>query len=171
MEKLMIRGGKSLRGTVQISGAKNSAVALLPAAILAESTVVLDNLPLISDVAVYSDILRELGGTVTRSGDAISIDPSGMQSIPMPNGKVKLLRASYYLMGAMLGRFGEATIGLPGGALQQAEILDMSGRLVLTAALRGEQAEVNVAALAPGAYLVRCTDASGAVSRVRIVRQ
>jgi len=115
MEKLMIRGGKSLRGTVQISGAKNSAVALLPAAILAESTVVLDNLPLISDVAVYSDILRELGGTVTRSGDAISIDPSGMQSIPMPNGKVKLLRASYYLMGAMLGRFGEATIGLPGG--------------------------------------------------------
>ncbi|MBW7455590.1 UDP-N-acetylglucosamine 1-carboxyvinyltransferase [Paenibacillus sepulcri] len=115
MEKLMIRGGKSLRGTVQISGAKNSAVALLPAAILAESTVVLDNLPLISDVAVYSEILRELGGTVTRSGDAISIDPSGMQSIPMPNGKVKLLRASYYLMGAMLGRFGEATIGLPGG--------------------------------------------------------
>ncbi|GGD95633.1 UDP-N-acetylglucosamine 1-carboxyvinyltransferase [Paenibacillus nasutitermitis] len=115
MEKLMIRGGIPLRGTVQISGAKNSAVALLPAAILAESTVVLDNLPLISDVAVYSDILRELGGTVTRSGDAISIDPSGMQSIPMPNGKVKLLRASYYLMGAMLGRFGEATIGLPGG--------------------------------------------------------
>jgi UDP-N-acetylglucosamine 1-carboxyvinyltransferase len=115
MEKLMIRGGLPLRGTVQISGAKNSAVALLPAAILAESTVTLDNLPLISDVAVYSDILRELGGTVTRSGDSITIDPSGMSSIPMPNGKVKLLRASYYLMGAMLGRFGEATIGLPGG--------------------------------------------------------
>ncbi|QYR21572.1 UDP-N-acetylglucosamine 1-carboxyvinyltransferase [Paenibacillus sp. sptzw28] len=115
MEKLMIRGGLPLRGTVQISGAKNSAVALLPAAILAESTVILDNLPLISDVAVYSDILRELGGTVTRSGDSITIDPSGMGSIPMPNGKVKLLRASYYLMGAMLGRFGEATIGLPGG--------------------------------------------------------
>ncbi|CAH1199382.1 UDP-N-acetylglucosamine 1-carboxyvinyltransferase 2 [Paenibacillus plantiphilus] len=115
MEKLMIRGGHPLRGTVQISGAKNSAVALLPAAILAESTVTLDNLPLLSDVAVYSDILQELGGTVAWSGDTIVIDPSQMKSTPMPNGKVKLLRASYYLMGAMLGRFGEATIGLPGG--------------------------------------------------------
>ena len=115
MEKLMIRGGLPLRGTVQISGAKNSAVALLPAAILAESTVTLDNLPHLSDVAVYSDILQELGGTVTWNGDTIVIDPSAMTSIPMPNGKVKLLRASYYLMGAMLGRFGEATIGLPGG--------------------------------------------------------
>ncbi|MBW7477762.1 UDP-N-acetylglucosamine 1-carboxyvinyltransferase [Paenibacillus oenotherae] len=115
MEKLMVRGGLPLRGTVQISGAKNSAVALLPAAILAESTVILDNLPLLSDVAVYSDILQELGGTVTWNGDTIVIDPSLMQSTPMPNGKVKLLRASYYLMGAMLGRFGEATIGLPGG--------------------------------------------------------
>ncbi|MCQ6563945.1 UDP-N-acetylglucosamine 1-carboxyvinyltransferase [Paenibacillus mendelii] len=115
MEKLMIRGGQSLRGTVQISGAKNSAVALLPASILAESTVTLDNLPHISDVAVYSEILEELGGTVNWNGDSIVIDPSIMKSKPMPNGNVKLLRASYYLMGAMLGRFGEATIGLPGG--------------------------------------------------------
>ncbi|WP_219834903.1 UDP-N-acetylglucosamine 1-carboxyvinyltransferase [Paenibacillus sp. R14(2021)] len=115
MEKLMIRGGRPLRGTVQISGAKNSAVALLPAAILAESTVTLDNLPHLSDVAVYSEILEELGGVVEWSGESIVIDPSAMKSIPMPNGKVKLLRASYYLMGAMLGRFGEATIGMPGG--------------------------------------------------------
>jgi len=115
MEKLMIRGGQPLRGTVQISGAKNSAVALLPASILAESTVVLDNLPHISDVAVYSEILEELGGTVEWKGDSIVIDPSAMQAKPMPNGNVKLLRASYYLMGAMLGRFGEALIGLPGG--------------------------------------------------------
>lgn len=111
----MIRGGRPLRGTVQISGAKNSAVALLPASILAETTVTLDNLPHLSDVAVYSEILEELGGRVEWSGDSIVIDPSVMTSKPMPNGKVKLLRASYYLMGAMLGRFGEATIGLPGG--------------------------------------------------------
>ncbi|MFD0713151.1 UDP-N-acetylglucosamine 1-carboxyvinyltransferase [Paenibacillus sp. GCM10027626] len=115
MEKLMIRGGQKLRGTVQISGAKNSAVALLPASILAESAVVLDNLPHISDVAVYSEILEELGGSVEWKGDSIVIDPSAMMSKPMPNGNVKLLRASYYLMGAMLGRFGEAVIGLPGG--------------------------------------------------------
>ncbi|MEV5026341.1 UDP-N-acetylglucosamine 1-carboxyvinyltransferase [Paenibacillus sp. LPE1-1-1.1] len=115
MEKLMIRGGRPLHGTVQISGAKNSAVALVPAAILAESEVVLDNLPIISDVAVYSEILQELGAVVKRDGDMMRIDPSELVSKAMPNGKVKLLRASYYLMGAMLGRFGEATIGMPGG--------------------------------------------------------
>lgn len=111
----MIRGGRPLHGTVQISGAKNSAVALVPAAILAESEVVLDNLPIISDVAVYSEILQELGAVVKRDGDMMRIDPSELVSKAMPNGKVKLLRASYYLMGAMLGRFGEATIGMPGG--------------------------------------------------------
>ena len=115
MEKLIISGGRPLVGTVQISGAKNSAVALIPAAILAESTVVLDNLPELSDVGVYADILGDLGAVVSRSGDTMSIDPSALRSIPMPNGRVKKLRASYYLMGALLGRFGEATIGLPGG--------------------------------------------------------
>ncbi|OXM14704.1 UDP-N-acetylglucosamine 1-carboxyvinyltransferase [Paenibacillus herberti] len=115
MEKLMVRGGRPLRGTVQISGAKNSAVALLPAAILAESEVVLDNLPQLSDVAVYGEILEQLGAGVSWSGDTMRIDPSRLVSAPMPDGKVKLLRASYYLMGALLGRFGEAVIGLPGG--------------------------------------------------------
>lgn len=115
MEKLMICGGRPLHGTVQISGAKNSAVALIPAAILAETEVVLDNLPLISDVATYAEILEGLGAIVTLSGSQIQIDPSQLKSIPMPNGPVKKLRASYYLMGAMLGRFGEATIGMPGG--------------------------------------------------------
>ncbi|CAM3988413.1 UDP-N-acetylglucosamine 1-carboxyvinyltransferase [Cohnella lubricantis] len=115
MEKLMIRGGRPLRGTVAISGAKNSAIALLPAAILAESEVRLDNLPHLSDVAIYTELLEELGGKVTWNSDTMTIDPSNMVSKPMPNGRVKLLRASYYLMGALLGRFGEAIIGLPGG--------------------------------------------------------
>lgn len=111
----MIRGGRPLRGTVAISGAKNSAIALLPAAILAESEVRLDNLPHLSDVAIYTELLEELGGKVTWNSDTMTIDPSNMVSKPMPNGRVKLLRASYYLMGALLGRFGEAIIGLPGG--------------------------------------------------------
>ncbi|MDB4867114.1 MAG: murAB [Cohnella sp.] len=111
----MIRGGRPLRGTIGISGAKNSAVALIPAAILAETEVKLDNLPKLSDVAVYAEILEQLGGKVSWTDDMMTIDPSGMKSVPMPNGRVKLLRASYYLMGALLGRFGEATIGLPGG--------------------------------------------------------
>lgn len=148
MEKLMIRGGLPLRGTVQISGAKNSAVALLPAAILAESTVTLDNLPHLSDVAVYSDILQELGGTVTWNGDTIAIDPSAMTSIPMPNGKVKLLRASYYLMGAMLGRFGEATIGLPGGCNFEPRPIDqhIKGFEALGAVVTNDHGSVRIVA-------------------------
>lgn len=115
MKKLMIAGGRPLRGTVSISGAKNSAVALIPAAILAETTVTLDNLPAISDVAIYMELLTELGASIEWQGDQMIIHPEGLRSIPLPNGNVKKLRASYYLMGALLGRFGEAVVGLPGG--------------------------------------------------------
>jgi len=115
MEKLYIAGGRPLRGTVQISGAKNSAIALIPAALLGEEPVVLDNLPKLSDVAVYKEILEELGASVDWQGDTMRIDPAGLRPKEMPNGKVKKLRASYYLMGALLGRFGEAVIGMPGG--------------------------------------------------------
>ncbi|REK71706.1 UDP-N-acetylglucosamine 1-carboxyvinyltransferase [Paenibacillus paeoniae] len=148
MEKLMIRGGRPLRGTVQISGAKNSAVALVPAAILAESEVVLDNLPLISDVAVYSEILQELGAVVKRDGDTMRIDPSQLISKPMPNGKVKLLRASYYMMGALLGRFGEATIGLPGGCNFEPRPIDqhIKGFEALGATVTNEHGSIRIAA-------------------------
>ncbi|ERN51945.1 UDP-N-acetylglucosamine 1-carboxyvinyltransferase [Alkalihalophilus marmarensis] len=117
MEKLMIEGGHPLEGTVQISGAKNSAVALIPAAILADTPVTIDNLPGISDVQLLGDLLREIGGEVELSlaDQEIKIDPSNMIAMPLPNGKVKKLRASYYLMGAMLGKFNKAVIGLPGG--------------------------------------------------------
>lgn len=111
----MITGGRPLQGTVTISGAKNSAIALIPAALLADSEVILDNLPLLSDVAVYSEILEGLGARVSWEGSQMRIDPSNVKSIPMPNGSVKKLRASYYMMGALLGKFGEALIGLPGG--------------------------------------------------------
>lgn len=115
MEKLMISGGRPLHGTVTISGAKNSAVALMPAAILSESTVVLDNMPALSDVAVFTEILQESGVRIEWQGDEMTIHSKDMKLLPMPNGKIKKLRASYYLMGALLGRFGEAVIGLPGG--------------------------------------------------------
>ncbi|WP_216829970.1 UDP-N-acetylglucosamine 1-carboxyvinyltransferase [Alkalihalobacterium elongatum] len=115
MEKLLIEGGYPLEGTVQISGAKNSAVALIPAAILADSTVTIDNLPRISDVQLLADLLEEIGGTVELKDHEIIVDPKDMVAMPLPNGKVKKLRASYYLMGAMLGKFKKAVIGLPGG--------------------------------------------------------
>jgi UDP-N-acetylglucosamine 1-carboxyvinyltransferase len=115
MEKLKIAGGQPLKGTVKIDGAKNSAVALIPAAILADSPVVIEGLPEISDVLILKDLLEEIGGKVDFHQRVMNIDPSNMVSMPLPNGKVKKLRASYYLMGAMLGKFKKAVIGLPGG--------------------------------------------------------
>lgn len=116
MDKIVIEGNQPLKGTVRINGAKNSAVALLPAAILADSTVTIDGLPDISDVDTLNNILEDIGATITKdSNQTVHIDPSSIVSIPLPNGKVKKLRASYYLMGAMLGKFKKAVIGLPGG--------------------------------------------------------
>ncbi|MDT8860459.1 UDP-N-acetylglucosamine 1-carboxyvinyltransferase [Alkalihalobacillus sp. MEB130] len=115
MDKLMIEGGHPLEGTVQISGAKNSAVALIPAAILADSKVIIDNLPEISDVHLLGELLEEIGGKVELSENEMTIHPESMIAMPLPNGRVKKLRASYYLMGAMLGKFKKAVIGLPGG--------------------------------------------------------
>jgi len=148
MEKLMIRGGKPLHGTVTISGAKNSAIALLPATLLADSEVILDNLPNISDVAIYVDILRELGASVVRHKDEIRINPIDAKSFPMPNGNVKKLRASYYLMGALLGKFKEATIGLPGGCNFEPRPIDqhIKGFEALGAVVTNEQGALHIKA-------------------------
>ncbi|QCR31408.1 UDP-N-acetylglucosamine 1-carboxyvinyltransferase [Lysinibacillus sp. SGAir0095] len=115
MDVYKINGGNRLRGTVKVSGAKNSAVALIPASILANSSVTIGGIPEISDAWTLKALLEELGGEVTFKDGQMIIDPTQMQAIPLPNGNVKKLRASYYLMGAMLGRFKKAVIGLPGG--------------------------------------------------------
>src|SRR5699024_5517506 len=120
MQKMLVEGGHILNGKVRISGAKNSAVALLPAAILADSQVSIEGLPDISDVYTLSELLEEIGGVVnweepSDNGNTIHINPTEMTAMPLPNGKVKKLRASYYFMGAMLGKFNKAVIGLPGG--------------------------------------------------------
>ncbi|MFD1929387.1 UDP-N-acetylglucosamine 1-carboxyvinyltransferase [Sporosarcina siberiensis] len=115
MDVYKIKGGKRLQGTIKVSGAKNSAVALIPASILADSMVTIDGLPEISDVHTLQALLEDIGGKVNFENGQMTIDPSEMISMPLPNGNVKKLRASYYLMGAMLGRFKHAVIGLPGG--------------------------------------------------------
>lgn len=148
MDKLMITGGKPLRGTVQISGAKNSAVALIPAAILAESRVVLDNLPDISDVKIYAQLLQQLGANVHWDGEFMTIDPEGLSMVPMPNGDVKKLRASYYLWGALLGRFGEAVVGLPGGCNFEPRPFDqhIKGFEALGAEVKNEHGTIRITA-------------------------
>lgn len=115
MEVYKIKGGTPLKGNIKVSGAKNSAVALIPASILADTPVTIEGLPEISDVHTLQNLLEDIGGTVDFTDGTMTIDPSEMISMPLPNGNVKKLRASYYLMGAMLGKFKKAVIGLPGG--------------------------------------------------------
>lgn len=115
MEVYKIKGGNRLKGNIKVSGAKNSAVALIPATILADSPVTIDGLPEISDVLTLKLLMEEIGGTVTFENGKMTVDPTNMEAMPLPNGNVKKMRASYYLMGAMLGRFKRAVVGLPGG--------------------------------------------------------
>ena len=115
MKKIVIHGGRPLKGEVTINGAKNSVVALIPAVILADDIVTLDGVPDISDVDSLIEIMIAMGASVTSSEDSLTIDPRGIQNVPMPYGKINSLRASYYFYGSLLGRYGEATVGLPGG--------------------------------------------------------
>ncbi|MGN8646422.1 UDP-N-acetylglucosamine 1-carboxyvinyltransferase [Gracilibacillus sp. HCP3S3_G5_1] len=144
MQKLLVEGGHLLNGKVRISGAKNSAVALLPASILADSKVSIEGLPDISDVETLSFLLEEIGGTVERKGQTIHINPAPMTAMPLPNGRVKKLRASYYFMGAMLGRFKEAVIGLPGGCYLGPRPIDqhIKGFEALGATVTNEQGAI-----------------------------
>ncbi|MEK0152698.1 UDP-N-acetylglucosamine 1-carboxyvinyltransferase [Tetragenococcus halophilus] len=115
MKKFVIHGGQPLSGEVAVSGAKNSAVALIPAAILADSPVTLEGVPDIQDVHSLIEILEIMGVKTTFENNQLEIDPTHIVSVPMPSGKINSLRASYYFMGALLGKFGEGVVGLPGG--------------------------------------------------------
>ena len=115
MKKIVINGGHPLKGEVTISGAKNSVVALIPATILADDIVTLDGVPDISDVSSLIEIMTIMGAKIERKEDSLIIDPRGVKDMPMPFGKINSLRASYYFYGSLLGRYGQATVGLPGG--------------------------------------------------------
>lgn len=115
MKKLVIHGGKPLKGEITINGAKNSVVALIPAAIMANSEVTLEGVPDIQDVHSLIEILNDFNVKTQFENNVLKIDPTEIVSIPMPTGKIQSLRASYYFMGATLSRFGEGVIGLPGG--------------------------------------------------------
>ena len=117
MEKIIVDGGTPLYGKVEISGMKNSAVAVIFASVLTNDVCVLDNLPNISDVADCLSILESIGAKIKPiSKSAVEIDTRYIQSgVEAPLELVRKMRASYYLAGALLGRFGNAKVGLPGG--------------------------------------------------------
>ena len=116
LTKYHIQGGKPLSGTITISGAKNAAVAIIPAALLVDGVCRIENIPQISDVTLILQILQELGADVrTINRTTVDIDCSHIRNRQVPYELARRIRASYYLVGALLGRFGWAEVPLPGG--------------------------------------------------------
>ena len=116
MEKFIIRGGTSLQGQVTISGAKNAALAIIPAVVLTEETCIIENVPAIRDVMIDLHILREMGASIRYlNKTTVEIDPRNIQSPVVDYEMARQMRASYYFLGALLGRFGAASVSMPGG--------------------------------------------------------
>lgn len=115
MAKIKIEGGNKLSGEIEISGSKNSAVALIPAALLCDETVEISNVPNISDIDSLEEILLYLNANVERKGDTIIIDSSKITNKEIPEELSQKLRASYYFMSSLLGRYKHVEMYFPGG--------------------------------------------------------
>lgn len=126
MQKLIIEGGHILEGTVNISGSKNGAVALIPAAILCDEAVTVSNIPKISDIKAMEEILLYLGATVSNGGNTIALDPTNIVNREIPENISKKLRASYYFMSALLGKYKQVTMYFPGGCNIGARPIDQT---------------------------------------------
>ena len=114
MDKLIIKGGISLKGEIKISGAKNAVLPILAATILNGKINVIKNCPKLKDVDNTLKILEELGCNVKREGDTIIVDSSGINHHEIPENLVVEMRSSIFFLGPMLSRFGEVTISYPG---------------------------------------------------------
>ena len=117
MKKLIIEGQRKLSGEVKISGAKNSVVALIPATILTSGKCVLEHVPDISDVRILIKMMEQLGSHVTFENEVLTIDNKDVKNVPITEEYASKLRASYYFMGSLLGKYGKAEIAYPGGCI------------------------------------------------------
>lgn len=149
MEKYVITGGNKLNGSVEISGAKNAAVAIIPAAILSQGVCRIENVPSISDVTLILRILKEMGAKVRFINEStLEIDSSGISSPVASYELVRKMRASYYLLGSLLGKFSNAVVSLPGGCDFGVRPIDqhLKGFMALGADYKVEGGMVNVSA-------------------------
>lgn len=126
MKVLEINGGKTLEGTIRISGAKNAAVALIPAALLADTTSTICNVPDITDTDALAEILKYLGAKVNRASESIVIDPTTIENKEIPKELSTKLRASYYFMAALLGKYKYVEMYFPGGCNIGARPIDQT---------------------------------------------
>ncbi len=126
MKRIIIEGNQILSGTINISGAKNSAVALIPAAILCDEEITINNVPNISDIDALQEILTYLGAIVKRDNNSITIDSSKIENKEVPEAISKKLRASYYFMSSLLGKYNFVEMYFPGGCSIGARPIDQT---------------------------------------------
>ena len=125
MKKIIIDGGQEISGTIKISGAKNSIVALIPASILTSGKCVIKNVPDISDVRILLEIMRELGSEITFENETIIIDNGNVKNKEITEEFASKLRASYYFMGSLIGKFHKVDIACPGGCVIGSRPIDI----------------------------------------------
>ena len=125
MKQIRIQGNTELTGTISVGGAKNSAVALVPASLLCDECVTIDNIPNISDIEALNEILVYLGAKVERNNKTMMIDPSNVENKEIPEEVSKKLRASYYFMSALLGKYKHVEMYFPGGCSIGARPIDI----------------------------------------------
>ena len=126
MKQIIIQGGNKLSGAIKISGAKNSAVALVPASILSDDIVKIDNIPDISDISALNEILEFLGAKVTLEDGLMTINPKSIKNKEIPKEVSSKLRASYYFMSALLGKYKKVEMYFPGGCKIGARPIDQT---------------------------------------------
>jgi UDP-N-acetylglucosamine 1-carboxyvinyltransferase len=115
MDKIVIRGGKPLKGSIKVGGAKNAALPLMTACLLTDDPLVLDNVPKLADIDTLGNLLRELGVEIERTGERLSLSGRSIRSQTAPYDLVRKMRASFLVLGPLLARFGQARVSLPGG--------------------------------------------------------
>ena len=138
MNKFKVQGPVSLRGEVTISGAKNAAVAILPAAMLVDGVCIIENVPRISDVYNLIDIMDSLGAVTRWDGNTLYVDSKAIRGYTVDAEMARKCRASYYFMGALLGRFGKCVVPYPGGCSLGERPMDLHLN-----AFRAMQAEIH----------------------------
>ena len=148
MKQIKIIGGEPLSGTIRISGAKNSAVALIPASILSDEEVKIDNIPNISDIDALKEILKYLGAKVSLEDGLIKIDPTTIENKEVPKEISSKLRASYYFMSALLGKYKYVEMYFPGGCKIGARPIDqtLKGFKALGATIKEEDNKFTISA-------------------------
>src|SRR5437870_8460157 len=115
MDRLLVSGGARLSGTVRISGAKNSALKVMAAALLADGETVIENVPRIQDCLTMAEVLQHLGARVEWRDGEVAVDTTGVESLETPYELVSRMRASILVLGPLLARFGRARVAMPGG--------------------------------------------------------